>query len=505
MSGPSRRRDWRDLGPAFYNTGLVLWGFAGLMLLPVIVSALSREWDVIPDFLMGAGVSLIVGSAFALLAPAPRTRLTWLQGMLTVAVSWVAATVVCALPSWLSGHYGSYLDACFDVMSGFTTTGLALIKDLDHVSDGLNTWRHLLTFLGGQGMIVLALAFLTRGLPGGYKLYVAEGKDEHLMPHVSQTARAIWVISLVYLVVGTVVLTLTARMAGLSPYRAFLHGLWVYMAAWSTGGFAPQSQNILYYHSLAVEVAGMVFFVLGSLNFGLHHAIWAGNRREIVRNLEVQAFTVTSVALGLLAVSDLAAGGVYRGPEALFRNGIYQTISAHTTTGFMTVYPAQLAAQWGDFVLLILVLAMLLGGSASSTAGGFKGLRVGLAVKAAFHEIRRLLAPESAVVVTRFHFFRDQTLEDRHVRSAFLVIALYLLTFAVTFLATVAAGYPFDLSMFEAASATGNVGLSAGVASPAMPWWLKLVYTVTMWVGRLEFMAVLALVGYALQRRRRTP
>jgi trk system potassium uptake protein TrkH len=277
------------------------------------------------------------------------------------------------------------------------------------------------------------------------------------------------------------------------------------MAAWSTGGFAPQSQNILFYHSLAVELAGMVFFVLGSLNFGLHHAFLVGNRREVARNLEVQAFAVTSVTLALVATFHLAATGVYGGAGALFRNGVYQVVSAHTTTGFMTVYPAQLAAQWGDFALLVLVVAMLLGGSASSTAGGFKGLRVGLAVKAALHEVRRLLAPESAVVVTRFHFFRDQTLEDRHVRSAFLVIGLYLLTFAVTSLATVAAGYPLDLSMFEAASATGNVGLSVGVASPAMPWWLKLVYTVTMWVGRLEFMAVLVLVGYALDRRRRTP
>jgi trk system potassium uptake protein TrkH len=353
-------------------------------------------------------------------------------------------------------------------------------------------------------MIVLALVFLARGLPGGYKLYVAEGKDERLFPSSSQTARAIWVISLVYAAVGTLVLAFTAWGAGLPPYRAFLHGLWIYMAAWSTGGFAPQSQNILFYHSLALELATMVFFVLGSLNFGLHNGIWSGNRKEIFRNLETQAFATTSLALALVVAAYLSTRGIYATAAGLFRNGIYQVISAHTTTGFMTVYPAQLGRQWGDFALLALTLAMLIGGSASSTAGGFKGLRVGLAVKTALHEVRRLLAPESAVVVTKFHFFRDLVLEDQHVRSAFLVMGLYVVTFAMAALATVVAGYPLNLAMFESASVTGNVGLSAGVTSPAMPWWLKLVYVVVMWVGRLEFMAVLVLVGYIVYRRRRT-
>ncbi|MEW5933639.1 MAG: potassium transporter TrkG, partial [Bacillota bacterium] len=145
---------------------------------------------------------------------------------------------------------------------------------------------------------------------------------------------------------------------------------------------------------------------------------------------------------------------------------------------------------------------MLLGGSASSTAGGFKGIRVGLAAKMLSHEVRRLLVPESALVVTRFHFFRDFVLEDRHVRGALFIMGLYSLTFAVGATVTVAAGYPLDQALFEAASATGNVGLTVGITSPAMPWFLKLLYGLIMWVGRLEFMAVLVLLGYAVYHRR---
>ena len=422
--------------------------------------------------------------------------------MLAVAISWLGCVLIAAIPGFFSGHYACFLDACFDVMSGFTTTGLTLIQDLDHISDGLNTWRHLLSYIGGQGMIVLALSFLTRALPGGHRLYVGEGKDERLSPSVAETSRLIWRISLWYLAVGTGMLAVGAWASGIAGYRGFLHGMWIFMAAWSTGGFAPNTQSIVYYHSWLFETLTMVLFVLGSLNFGLHHAIWRGKRSEARRNLEVQAFLVTSIGLTLFALFALSRAGVYSGAVALFRRVTYQVLSAHTTTGFMSVYPAQLVTQWGPLPVLVLVFAQMIGGSASSTAGGYKGIRVGLAVKSLGHEIRRLLLPESAVTVTRFHFFKDASLEDRLVKSALLIIGLYTVTFAVTTFAGVAAGYPLDVSMFEAASATGNVGLSAGLTTSAMPAFLKIWYIIVMWVGRLEFMAVLVFVGYLLQMRK---
>jgi trk system potassium uptake protein TrkH len=190
-------------------------------------------------------------------------------------------------------------------MSGFTTTGLTLVQDLDHVSAGVNMWRHVLTFVGGQGIIVLALSFLGREGGGGYKLYVGEAKDERLFPSVLHTARAIWRISLVYLAVGTAALGAAGLAAGLPLARALLHGLWVHMAAWSTGGFAPMSQNILYYHSGAYEVVTAVLFVIGSLNFALHHAVWTGDRREVYRNVETVSFAATLTALTLLACFGL--------------------------------------------------------------------------------------------------------------------------------------------------------------------------------------------------------
>src|SRR5512140_1410289 len=184
--------------------------------------------------------------------------LSWSHGLVVASFSWLVAMALGALPHWLSGHFGSFLDAMFDVMSGYTTTGMFLLQDLDHVSNGLNMWRHLLTYAGGQGIVVIALTFLFKGTAGAYKVYVGEGKDERLLPNVVQTARAIWLVSLTYLVVGTVALFAAGWFLGQGPVRAFLHGLWVFMGAWSTGGFAPQSYNTMWYHSLLYEVVAII-------------------------------------------------------------------------------------------------------------------------------------------------------------------------------------------------------------------------------------------------------
>jgi trk system potassium uptake protein TrkH len=257
------------------------------------------EWSVAVDFAIGLGAAFSIGCGMSFVG-ATREKPAWIHGMVTAAFSWLAVMAIAAIPYRLSGHYQSYLDCMFDVMSGFTTTGLTLIQDLDHVSVGLNMWRHLLTFVGGQGVIVLALTFLVKDAAGGYKLYVGEGKDERLFPSVLHTARAIWKISLVYLAVGTTALWIAGMAIGLPPVNALLHGLWVYMAAWSTGGFAPMSQNILYYHSGLYETITVVFFILGSFNFALHNAVWSGNRREIYKNIETASFATTMSALLLI-------------------------------------------------------------------------------------------------------------------------------------------------------------------------------------------------------------
>ncbi len=488
-------------GAAWHYIGLVLIGMGLVQNIPLITSLICSEWVMALNFLISSSAALLAGGVMTLTGKhTSHQRLGWSQGMVVAAGSWLLGMLLCALPYYLSGNYLSYLDCCFDVMSGLTTTGLVLIQDLDHLSNGLNMWRHLLTFIGGQGMVVLALSFLVKGTSGAYKMYVGEGKDEKLMPNAVSTARYIWLISLVYLAAGTLVLWIAGIMAGLSTGRAFLHGLWVFMAAWSTGGFAPMSQNILYYHSTFYEFVTIIFFVIGSFNFALHYAVLTGKRKELVRNVETVSFTVTVTVLTLITTLGLMRLNVYPDFVAAFRKGFYQLISGHTTTGFMTVYAKQFYLEWGDIALFGIIVAMLFGGSACSTAGGFKGLRIGIIAHTVKREIKRMALPDTIVSVEKYHHIRDVVLDDSQIRSAFLIVAMYIVTFALGTLAGMLSGYPFGPAAFEAASVTGNVGLTIGVTMPSMPAALKITYIVIMWVARLEFMSVFALVVYMARK-----
>jgi len=486
-----------------FYTGKIIIGIGMLMIIPILTGFASQEWNAIFDFLLGLSTCVIIGCLLILLCRDCTKNLSWAIGMVIVSTSWIISMFLSAIPYWLSGHWLSYLDAIFDVMSGFTTTGLALIQDLDHISDSVNMWRHLLSYLGGQGLIVLALIFLAKYVNGAFTLYVGEAKDVRLLPNVKNTAKAIWFISLVYLGIGTGILFLTGLIIGIPAYRSLLHGIWVFMAAWSTGGFAPQTQSILYYHSILYEIITVVIFIIGSFNFALHHSILTGNRKEIYKNIEMLSFFATSTVLIILETMELANQGVYPDAMSLFRKGYYQLISGHTTTGFMTIYARQFIREWGNLAMIALIIAMLIGGSASSTAGGFKGLRVGLVFKSLAQDIKRLLFPESAVTVERFHFIRPQILENDVAKSAMLIIILYTFMFVIGVIISLLYGYPLLDSIFEAASVTGNVGLSCGLTSVAMPAGMKILYIAMMWTARLEFMAVLILIGFILRSVRR--
>ncbi len=487
-----------------YYTGYIILGTALIMLIPILTSLIFTEWLPFLDFVISMAISMLVGLSMVLLGKRThqfKANIQWKHGFVVAALSWALLVVLCAIPYVLSGHVTSFLDACFDVMSGFTTTGLLLTQDLDHLSIGLNMWRHVLTFIGGQGMVVLALTFLMNLMKetgGAYRLYVGEAKDIELVPNVKGTARIIWKISMIYLILGTAALWIDGMIIGLKPVSAFLHALYIFFSSWSTGGFAPMTQNIMYYHSLSYETIAMVIFILGSLNFGLHYAIWQGKRKELYKNIEAQSFFVTSFLACVLALFGLAKLHVYPDAVSAFRRIIFNVLSAHTTTGFGNVYARQFALEWGDFGILIMTIVMLIGGSACSTAGGCKGLRVGIVFKAMIMDVKKLLSSERNMKAYKFHHIKDQILDDSIIKSSSLIIISYIVLFGIGTLLGTFYGYPLASSAFEAASATGNAGLTIGITSPSIPALLKVYYILAMYMGRLEFISVFALIGYAV-------
>jgi len=486
--------DFKIIG--FYSGKLTI-GIGLLMLLPMALSLSLREWSPALDFVLGVSASLILGYVL-LLSCRTNREMSWVHGVVVVPIAWLVAMVLGAIPLYLSGHFVSFLDAMFDTMSGLATTGLALVQDLDHLSYGHNFWRHLTMFIGGQGIVVITITLMTGGASGLYGMYVGEAREEKILPNLIQTARFIWLVSLVYLCVGSALLWLVGWQIGMSPARALFHGVTNFMAAFDTGGFSPQSQSILYYHSFAYEFALIPLMIAGALNFSLHFVLFSGERRELFRNTETRMLAATIALTFLITAVGLAQIGAYVDSMAIFRRGFFQVISAHTGTGFMTVYGPQFSGLWGTLAIVGVTFAMGLGASAGSTAGGIKSLRVRLILKAFVLETKSLILPRSAVLVETYHHLKKNIVNERLLLNAFLVGLAYIFTYIAGAVAGVFFGYPFQEALFESVSAAANVGLTAGITLPSMPDALKVVYMIQMWAGRLEFLSVMALVGFII-------
>jgi trk system potassium uptake protein TrkH len=207
-----------DLKVVSHYTGLFIIGIGLTMLVPLITAVMWAEWSAVLDYVLGIGVAFAVGGAMRL-SLAHEVRVTRAQALALVAFAWVAASAVGAVPLAVSGEFGSYLDAMFETVSGFTTSGLTLAADLDHMPNSHNMWRHLTHFIGGQGIIVAALSISVGMRGGAFSLYQAEGRDERIMPNVLHTARFIWIVAVTYILLGTVFLGGIGLWLGMSVDR----------------------------------------------------------------------------------------------------------------------------------------------------------------------------------------------------------------------------------------------------------------------------------------------
>lgn len=482
--------DFRLIG--FY-LGRIFLVVAGASLLPLIWAGVAREWHPFGSFLLMVGIFALLGVMGTNLRPV-EPRLNWSHGMVVVALTWLLVPLVGAIPLLLSGHFGRPLDAFFDAMSGLTTTGLSLLGDVDHLASSLNFWRHLLQFLGGQGIILAALSIFAG--TGGITLYFGEARDERILPSVTSTARFIWAVSVVHLIFGVISLGIIGwLLLGFDLDRALFHGLMTFFAGFDTGGFSPQSTSIGYYHSAVYEAFTAVLMVAGAMSFGLHYALWRGRRRAVFANLETRTILSTFGFTMLLTLIGLATTGLFTTVAGLTRQGFFQILSAHTGTGFATVSSSELS-QWGGLAFGGMAIAMALGGMGSSTAGGVKSLRIGLTIKAVVNQIRQVLLPEHAVVGTAYNQSGRKHLTADLTQSVMIISLLYVALYLLGAGVALAYGIPLQDALFESVSASANVGLSVGVTSPTMPVLLEIVYIVQMWAGRLEFVAVFSLLGF---------
>ena len=497
---------WDDARIIAVSVARLVVGLGLAMLVPFVVAVVLGDLNDASALLLGAAVAVGGGSS-VLLRFTERGGQRWAQGFATLALAWLLGALVAAIPLHLSGHYGSYLDAVFEAMAGLTTTGFTLAQDLDHLGAAMNLWRHLLQVIGGIGAVVAVLTLFVRGDAQVATSNVPDQRHERIVPNVLRTGRSVATVVLGFAVVGIPALGVAGLTAGLSFDDAAFHAFALFASAFTTGGFTTTSASVAFYHSAAVEIVLLVLMLAGALSFAIHLELWRGEREEPRRNIEVRTFAVSLVVVMAVVAIGLGRSGAFQDVGPLFRRGIFTAIAAHTTTG-LTVTPGRLlATDWGLIAPAALVVGMAIGGTAGSTAGGIKTLRIGLIAKGVLRDIRRVLLPESALVVQTYHQRRRHTLTDGHVRAAATVLLLFL--FAILAGAMAPLFYAGDASlktaMFESASAVSNTGMSVGVLTPSSPALLKLLYLVQMWMGRLEFLAVFALVGIVATTARGRP
>jgi len=451
-----------------YFLGFLLLIAGAIMLAPIPVAIWFNEGNLIPAFLIPAAVAIAAGCF--LRRRFPRTELSLGKAMVLVATVWIILSLFSSIPFML-GNRMSFVDSYFESMAGFTATGLTMIGDVESCKNTILVWRSLTQWIGGLGIIVLFLAALLGAGKAARKMYVAEARMERIEPSLRETARALWKIYLLFTLVGAAGL----YFAGMSLFEALNHS----MTGIATGGFAVRNTSFAGYGMPVILVTIMVMLA-GATSFAVHRRVMAGHWRELFRNVEVQ------LMMALIALATLAlvwSVGV--------RDALFQSVSALTGTGFST---ANLSG-WGDLQKGILIILMVVGGGYGSTSSAIKLIRIAIIARAIHWSIKRSFLPERAIVPMKLAgriYTHDEVMET----AIYALIYVFVLMGGAVVL--MALGYPAIDSLFESASAQGNVGLSVGITCASMPVVGKIVLILQMLVGRLEILPVVALVSYLI-------
>ncbi|WP_435095940.1 TrkH family potassium uptake protein [Halarchaeum sp. P4] len=501
------RVDWRA---SVSLTGRVIKWLSVPMLFPLALALYYGRG--LLTFVVSIAVAFAVGFALERLHDDPAEALGTREGFLMVALTWLLISVVGAVPYLVEGNLTAYgapstlrlpVNALFETMSGFTTTGSTVMGTIsfENHSRALMMWRQQTQWLGGMGIVVLAVAILPELSVGGAQLMDAEAPGpgiQKLTPRIAETARTLWGMY-VGLTVIEIVGLYTFHVLGMAPemtlYNAVAHGF----TTMPTGGFSPEARSIEAF-SAVVQWFVIPFMVAAGVNFALFWHLWNRDFETVWDDVEFKAY------LGSMGVlTALVAGLLFTTPgfemltdalEPSLRHAAFQVVSIVTTTG----YASMDFNNWGQHAKYVLLFAMFIGGSAGSTGGGIKVIRWVVILKTLRRELFTAVHPEAVQPIR----LGSNVIDESAVRGIYTFTLLYLVIFAVGTLAIVVIGVPgHELSAFEATSAVaatlGNVGPGIGLVGPMnsflqFPRVSKLLMVFFMWVGRLEIFPVLVLL-----------
>ncbi|PQQ28731.1 potassium transporter [Photorhabdus luminescens] len=465
--------------------GLLVILFSVTMIIPGLVALIYRD---------GAGrafsqtfiFALIIGLMLWIPNREQKHELKPREGFLIVALFWIVLGSVGALPFIFSEQPNlSITDAFFESFSGLTTTGATTLIGLDSLPKAILFYRQMLQWLGGMGIIVLAVAILPLLGVGGMQLYRAEMpgplKDNKMRPRIAETAKTLWLIY----VLLTIACALSLWAAGMSVFDAISHSF----STIAIGGFSTHDASIGYFHSPAINTIIAIFLLISGCNFGLHFAVLTGRSLTVYwRDPEFRMFISIQLVLVIICTLILWNHSVYKSGMETLNQAFFQVVSMATTAGFST----DSFARWPSFLPILLLCSAFIGGCAGSTGGGLKVIRILLLFLQGSRELKRLVHPNAVYTLK----LGRRALPERIIEAVWGFFSAYALVFIISLLLLIATGVD-ELSAFSAIAATlNNLGPGLGVVAdnftamnPAAKW----ILVITMLFGRLEVFTLLVL------------
>jgi trk system potassium uptake protein TrkH len=473
-----------SFGAIFYILGWVLSCFGLMMIAPAALS-----WGYQDDhsiaFLNTMITTVFIGGLFILLNRNAEKRLSHKDGFFLTLLTWVTLSFAGAAPLYFSGTAPSFIDAFFEAVSGLTTTGATVLSGLDDMDHGILLWRSLMQWLGGMGIIVLAIAVLPFLGVGGMQLYKSEMpgvEADKLQPRLRETAKMLWIV---YVCI-TIVCAACYNLAGMNTFDAITHAL----TTAATGGYSTHDASFAYFNSVWIEGICIFFMLVGAVNYSLHYLFLSGADLKVYfANSELRTFlTIVLIAVGFIFFT--LVGSQYMTADNALRQSLFNVVSVMTTTGYTTAnYGA-----WPVFVSLVMLALMFIGGSTGSTAGGMKVMRIMLIVKQGAKELSRLIHPRG---VSRIKI-GFQNIPDHVMQAVWSFAGLYILIFIILSMAI--SSYGIDqITAFSAAGATlTGLGPGLGDVGPAsnyghLPDGVKFLLCLSMLLGRLEIFTILVI------------
>ena len=482
----------------FHLLGLLLVVNAGFMFLSALVSYFYKDGVVIDMFYAGF-ITLVIGGTAFLVTRNHRKEIQKREGYLIVTLGWISMSLIGTLPYLITGAIPGFTNAFFETMSGYTTTGASILSDIESLPEGVLFWRSITHWIGGMGIIVLAIAILPLLGIGGMQLFSAEAPGpggDKLHPRIADTAKRLWVIYVAY----TLVETLLLKLAGMSFFDAINHSL----STLSTGGFSTKNASIAYWNDQPIIQYIIAFFMfLAGTNFVLSYFAFKTNFSKVLQDDEFKWYCYCIISFSVIAallvyfkadfsLSTVDHPMVWGRLESAFRHGVFQVLAIVTTTGFVTAdYTA-----WTTFLTVFFFGLMFLGGSAGSTAGGIKIVRHLIMIKNGILEFKRTLHPNAILPVR----YKNKAVSQPIVYNILGFFILYMLSFIMGVLVFSWLGLDFKTALGGAASTLGDLGPvnNYGALPAAAKWWASFL----MLIGRLELFTVLILLTPFFWRNR---